>query len=296
MLAPIVLGEDASMSAGPHVGSVFLRALPFVALALGGPRPLHDLPGHELIGIAVFAVALACLWWVGAAAIARDGPAARVLVLAGALLLAPSMLIALLWVGLGAPFQATALENQHRYIVLMVNALLAGAGFLVLRDVLRERGERFFSSALLAAAIPASGLYLVCVAITLAQATMALQGDRTPFPPILSHLYDALEFFACALTYVCTALAAAAMGRAGLLGRMAVRVFVVLCLVILVLLVLHGIEYPEISGRAAPWYTQPGVIVRIPAIPWLMPALMGAMLLKPLPATTEVRPAPQPGA
>jgi hypothetical protein len=38
------------------------------------------------------------------------------------------------------------------------------------------------------------------------------------------------------------------------------------------------------------------VIVRIPAIPWLMPALMGAMLLKPLLATTEVRPAPQPGA
>lgn len=271
------------MSAGRRGGFAFLCALPFVALALVAPRPLHDLPGRELIGVAVFALALALLWRVGAAAIPRNGPPARALLMAAGLLLAPWMLVALLWTGLGAPFQATALENQHRYVLLMVNALLVGAGFMVLRDVLQERGERFFSSAMFAAAVPASGLYLASIAITLANATMAVQGDRTPFPPMLSHLYDALEFFACSLTYACTALAAVAMGRAGLLGRTAVRVFVVLSAVILVLLVLHGIEYPEISGQTAPWYTQPGVIVRIPAMPWVMPGLMGALMLRPAP-------------
>jgi hypothetical protein len=269
------------MSAGRRGGFAFLCALPFVALAFGGPRPLHDLPGRELIGIAVFAVALACAWRLGGAAISRHGPPARLRVMAAAFLLAPWMLVALLWTGLGAPFQASAAENQHRYVLLMVNALLVGAGFMVLRDVLQERGERLLSSAMFAAAIPASGLYLSCIALTLAHATMAVQGDHTPFPPVLSHLYDVLEFFACSLTYACTALAAMAMGRAGLLGRTAVRIFVVLCAVILVLLVLHGIEYPEISGQTAPWYTQPGVIVRIPAMPWVMPGLMAALMLRP---------------
>jgi hypothetical protein len=258
----------------------FLCALPFVAIALAAARSLHELPGHDLIGGVLFVAALVCLWRIGGSAIAQGGSPAWTLVLAGALLLAPWVLVVLLWVGLGAPFQAGALENQHRYVVLTVNALLVGAGFIVLRDALRDRGERLFSSALLAAAIPASGLYLTCIAITLAQTTMAVQGDHTPVSPFLSHLYDALEFFACSSTYVCTALAAAAMGRAGLLGRTAVRVFVALCLVILALLALHGIEYPEISGRTAPWYTQPGVIVRIPAIPWLMPGLLAAMLLR----------------
>jgi hypothetical protein len=268
------------MTTGRRGAFAFLCALPFAAIALAALRPLHDLPGHALIGVAVFAVAVACAWRLGAAAIARGGPAARSLVLAATLLLGPWMLIALLWVGLGAPFQASATENLQRFVLLMVNALLVGAGFMVLRDVLQDHGERFLGGAMFAVAIPASGLYLACIAITLAQATMAAQGDHTPVPPLLSHLYDALEFFACSLTYACTALAAAALGRAGLLGRTAVRVFVVLCAAIPVLLVLRGIEYPEISGQTAPWYTQPGVIVRIPAIPWLMPGLLGALLLR----------------
>lgn len=99
------------------------------------------------------------------------------------------------WGGLGAPFQASALENQHRYVLLIVNALLVGAGFIVQRDALRERSGRFYSSALFAAAIPASGLYVTCIAITLAQATMAVQGDHTPVLPLLGHLYGTLEFF-----------------------------------------------------------------------------------------------------
>ena len=166
------------MNAGRQGGFAFLCALPFLALALVAPRPLHELPAREFVGLAIFAVALACLWRAGAAAIARHGPSARPLVLAAAFLLAPWMLVALLWTGLGAPFQASAPENQHRYVLLMANALLVGGGFMVLRDVLQERGERLLSGAMFAMAIPASGLYLACIAITLANATMAVQGDR----------------------------------------------------------------------------------------------------------------------
>ena len=268
------------MSAGQRGGFAFLCALPFVALALAVPRPLHELPGRELLGVAVFVLALAVLWRVGAD-VARRGTPARALVLVGRPAARALDADSLLWIGIGAPFQASKVENQHRFVLLMVNAFLVGAGFMLLRDVLQERGERLVSGMMFAAAVPASGLYLACIALTLAQSTMAVQGDHTPFPPVLSHLYDGMEFFACALTYASTALAAMAMGRSGLLGKTGVRVFVVLCTVILVLLVLHGIEFPEISGQAAPWYTQPGVIVRIPAMPWLMPGVMAALMLKP---------------
>ena len=269
------------MTAGSRVGFAFLCVLPFVALAFGAPRALHDVPGHASIGVVLFALALACLWQVSVAAVERGGAPARTWVLAASFLLAPWILVALMWTGIGPPFQASALENQHRYMLLMVNSLLVGGGFIVLRDALQERGERLFSGAMFAMSIPASGLYLMSIALTLAQATQALQGDHTPVLPLLSHLYDALEFFACSLTYACTALVAVALCRVRMLGRTAASVFVVLCGVILVLLLLHGIEYPEISGQTAPWYTQPGVIVRIPAMPWVMPGVIGAMLLKP---------------
>jgi hypothetical protein len=45
-------------------------------------------------------------------------------------------------------------------------------------------------------------------------------------------------------------------------------------------MVMRGLSVPEISGNTAPWYTRPGVIVGIPAIPWIMPCLLGVVLLR----------------
>ena len=256
-----------------------LFALPFVAVALT-VRPLHDLPGREVLGLVVFIAALGCGGLLAGPTLVNQASPSRSLAAAGALLLAPWMLVALLWTGLGAPFQASAVENQHRYVLLMVNALLVGVGFMTLRDALRDRGERFWSALGFAAAVPAATLYLTCIALTLAQAAQAVAGDQTPFPHVMSHLYDALEFFACGLTYAATALMSTAMAAAGAQRPLGARIIAGLCVLILVLLVLGGIEYPTISGDTAPWYAQPAVIVRIPAIPWVMPALLGVVLLR----------------
>ncbi len=262
-----------------RASSCVLFALPFVAFGLGA-RPLHELPGREIIGLVVFILALGCAWRLAGHALADSDSPSRTLAASGALLLAPWVLIALLWTGLGPPFQASTLENQHRYALLMVNALLVGAGFMTLHDALRDRGERFWSALGFAAAVPAGLLYLACIAITFAQATQVLGGDRTPVPPLFSHFYDVLEFFACCLTYVATALMSTAMAAAGLQRPLGARIVAGLCLLILVLLVLGGVEYPTISGQTAPWYTQPAVIVRIPAIPWVLPGLLGVVLLR----------------
>ena len=39
-------------------------------------------------------------------------------------------------------------------------------------------------------------------------------------------------------------------------------------------------SYPEVSGDTAPWYTRPGLIAGISAIPWIMPFLLGVVLLR----------------
>jgi hypothetical protein len=82
------------------------------------------------------------------------------------------------------------------------------------------------------------------------------------------------------MTYVTTAVFATALGRARVLGRGATLAYATASTVLVLLLVMRGLEFPEISGNTAPWYTRPGVIAGIPAIPWIMPCLLGAVLLR----------------
>ena len=51
-------------------------------------------------------------------------------------------------------------------------------------------------------------------------------------------------------------------------------------MILLVLLVVRGVSFPELSGNTAPWYVRPGFIAGIPAIPWIMPCLLGVVLLR----------------
>ena len=49
------------------------------------------------------------------------------------------------------------------------------------------------------------------------------------------------------------------------------RAYVILNLVALVFIVIRGLSFPDPNGGATPWYTQPGFIAGIPAVPWVMP-------------------------
>ena len=46
----------------------------------------------------------------------------------------------------------------------------------------------------------------------------------------------------------------------------------------LLFLMIKGVKYP--NGRVTPWYTNPGFIVGIPAVPFIMPFLLGVVLLR----------------
>ena len=50
--------------------------------------------------------------------------------------------------------------------------------------------------------------------------------------------------------------------------------------VALLFLVIRGLQYPDPRALSAPWYTSPGFVVGIPAVPFIMPFLLGVVLLR----------------
>ena len=263
-----------------RISYYFLCVLPFLAFVVCAARPLRIAGVYQVIGGLLFTAVAITAWFVGARVIGVKEAASRKLALAGVLFILPSAIFSLLWVGIGPPFQATLPENYMRYLVLVSNSILVTSAFVVLKDALYEVGERFYSTIGFAASVTAGGAYLVSLNITLAQVAVAMGGDKTPPPAILGLLFDGLEFFACLMTYVTTGVFAVALGEARLLGRGATRAYLIACGILVLLLVLRGLQYPEVSATTAPWYTRPGLIAGVPAVPWIMPCLLGAVLLR----------------
>src|SRR4030095_15672940 len=101
------------------ISHILLCATPFVAFGAVAVRPLRIQGVYHAIGAVLFVAICAAAWKVGGRAIRSDVQGRRQLALAGALLLAPFAMMALLWVGLGGPWAATAAENQMRYMDLI---------------------------------------------------------------------------------------------------------------------------------------------------------------------------------
>ena len=167
-----------------------------------------------------------------------------------------------------------------RFLVLLASSIIVPSAFVALKQELYEAGERFYSTVGFAASIPAGVGYFACVSMSVAQTMTRLGGDKAPLPAFLGNLYSVLEFVAVILTYVATAAFAASLAEVRWLRRGAARAYVIACMVLLLLLVMGGLSYPELSASTAPWYVRPGFIARIPAIPWIMPALLGVVLLR----------------
>ena len=263
-----------------RIGYVVLCAFPFIALGAAAARPLR-IEGlyHAIGGVLFTAVALAA-WVVGPRLIGLKEARSGKLAFAGSLFILPWAIISLLWVGIGPPFQATISENYMRFLVLVWDSILVTIGFVVLNDALHDAGERFYSTVGFAVALLAGAAYLICLNLSLAQVAIVLNGDKTPPPAMLGIFYSVIEFVACVMTYVTTGIYAAALWRARLLGRSATLGYVTASALLGLLIVMRGLEFPEISANTAPWYTRPGVIAGIPAIPWIMPCLLGAVLLR----------------
>src|SRR5881392_3052668 len=155
------MNKEIPMNTVRRVSYVFLCIVPFLSFIVVGVRALR-VPGvYQAVGVAYFAAIAIAAWTLSAGAIRADVQGRRLLGLAGTLLVTPFGLVALLWVGLGGPWQATAAENQMRYLVLIVMASAIAGGFVVLREALSQAGERFYATLGFAAIMLSGPLYLI---------------------------------------------------------------------------------------------------------------------------------------
>lgn len=258
-----------------------LCAAPFVAATLAAIRPLR-IPGlHLAIGVVLFAAIAAVAWLAGGRALCGDAPERRTSALAGILLTVPFALVALFWVGLGTPWEATVAENYMRYFVLLSMSVAVTAGLVTFAETLRRSGERAYSTLGAALALLAGAGYLVWLAFQIGLYAAKLRtGIVDPALAAMSPVFDILLFAAGLLTYLATAAFAIASGRERFLGRLASRTYLTVSLVLALFLVLRGAAFVTPGELSAPWYASPGFVAGIPAIPWLMPALLGAVLLR----------------
>jgi len=258
-----------------------LCAAPFLAVALTAVRALR-VPGlYQIIGGVHFAAICLAAWKLGVWAIRAGTDEKKRLALAGALLLMPFAFVSLLWVGLGTPWEATPTENRMRYLVLLAGSMAVASAFVVLKDVLIEAGERIYSTLGFATNIFAGAAYLVWLAYQIGLYVLSVRdGNVSPLVASMSDVFDILLFVACVLTYLTAAAFAASLGRTRWLGRGATRAYVIANLVALFLIVIRGLSFPDPNAGSTPWYTHPGFIAGIPAVPWIMPYLMGVVLLR----------------
>src|SRR5437667_7391439 len=264
-----------------RVSYVFLCIFPFLSFVVFGVRAFR-IPGvYQAVGVAYFAAIAIAAWTLGARAIRADAQDRRLLGLAGTLLITPFALVALLWVGLGGPWQATPAENQMRYLVLIVMATAIAGGFVVLREALSEAGERFYATLGFAAIMLSGPLYLIWN--TFAFGVFFAKEHAGEVPQALHSLgdtFDVLLDLGAVLTYLATAAFAASLGRVQWLGRRATRAFIIVSFVALLFLMIRGLKYPDPRALSTPWYTNPGFVVGIPAVPFIMPFLFGVVLLR----------------
>ncbi len=234
--------------------------------------------------IAGIQLAVVCLsaWKLGAWAIRAHAEDRRRFAVAGGLLITSLALFSLL-PGIGPPGDQTRAEDTLRYLILLINSIAVAGGLIVLKEALSEAGERFYSTLGFAAIMLAAPLYLVWASIyvgSLRMEELPSSAPKAPWMPLVSNVMDVLLFFGGALTYLATAAFAASLGRTRWLGRGATRAFVVASLLALVCLMVRGLQFPARAEVFAHWYTIPGFVVGIPAVPWLMPLMFGISLLR----------------
>lgn len=269
-----------------RISFVVLCATPFVAFGAVVARPLR-IPGvYHVIGVLLFAAISAAAWKLGARAIRSDVQGRRQLALAGALLLAPFAMMALLWVGLGGPWAATDAENQIRYIELILMAIFTTAGLVMLREALSEAGERLYSTLGFAAMIMAGSTYIEWDAFKFgAYATLEPGGEVAPAIKALGSMQNVLLLVAAALAYFATAAFARSLARIDRLGRKATLAYTIVSVLALtfIMITIAGISNSAADpnfAAAPPWYVFPGLILTIPALPLIMPCLLGVVLLR----------------
>jgi hypothetical protein len=203
-----------------------------------------------------------------------------------ALLLFTPWLLFSIFAGMGPPpatlqgWVNTAAEQQVRYTILIAGGILFALGSALLKAKLQAAGENTYSVMASAAINLALPLFIINMAfwgyyLTDAFRVFILQGAAAKRPdwygPVKS-LFYVISIAEVLLMYLGTVLFAVSLKVTGLFNPVACRYYIIFGLAGVLLVVLPP-SWPEPFGTA-------GYLVAIPAIPFIMPYLIGVHLLK----------------
>ncbi|RYG15570.1 MAG: hypothetical protein EOO07_15115 [Chitinophagaceae bacterium] len=203
---------------------------------------------------------------------------------AAILLIIPWVLFSI-FAGMGPPpvtmvdWLANATEQQVRYTILIFGGISALMGFALLKVKLEDLGERLYSSlglTVLGLAIP---LFILNMAFWGYYLTDAFRyfvilpiGNRPDWYPPVKTLFYVISVVEVALIYLATILFAIALKNTGILSIRASYWYIVIAVIGIVSVILPP-SLPEPFSTA-------GYLAAVPAIPFIMPYLMGVRLLR----------------
>lgn len=203
---------------------------------------------------------------------------------AGAFFLVVPWILVSMFFGLGPPpetaagWVATATEQQVRYTLLTAAGVFVALGFSLLKEKLKDDGEKYYSLLgfiTIIIAIPLFIFDMLFWGFSLTESFNILVSANTEklpewFNPFRA-LFKMVSVVEVALTYLSIVFFAVSMKQAGWLSKTSSKVYVLISLSAFVLIILSAF-LPE------PFITT-GFVVSIPAIPFILPYFIGIQLL-----------------
>jgi hypothetical protein len=224
------------------------------------------------------------LWKLGAHAVTGSDEERKKQAMQALLLTAPWLFLSVFF-GMGPPpgtiaeWVAAATEQQARYVILIACGVMVTAGLALLREQLNKAGEGFYSMLGITAVLIAAPLFIINMAFWGSFLTQAFRffvavpgAPRPDWYNTLKELLYMIGLVEVAFIYLATAAFAASLRKAGWFRPVPCRLYILFSLLGCILNCLP----PSVPGPL-------GFIayfVSIPAIPFVMPYLMGLNLLK----------------
>lgn len=263
---------------------VYLCLIPLIVVAIGFGVGHVSYKVYLPVWIVNACFMIIAIWNLGARNLSSDNRETKHQVIAALLMFAPWLLFSV-FAGMGPPpatlqgWVNAAAEQQIRYTILIAGGIVFALGAALLKIKLQSAGENLYSVMASAAISLAMPLFIINMAfwgyyLTDAFRVFILLGvTKRPdwYAPIKS-LFYVISIAEVLLIYLGTVLFAVSLRVTGLFNPVACRYYIIFGLAGMVLVVLPP-YWPEPFGTA-------GFLVAIPAIPFIMPYLIGIHLLK----------------
>lgn len=266
-----------------QISYVYLTLIPFLAavpaFAIGHINHKIYLP----IWIISSVFMLVAMWTLGLHVFKTTGTDKKHHAIISALLILPWLFISIFF-GMGPPPDVPTVwiqrstEQQTRYSILAVSGILIALGFGGLRETLKKHGEGFYSKFGFVAITIAIPLYLMYISLLHsfdfeAFKISTITGKLPEWYSAIEKQYSLVAILEAALIYLATALFAASLHLSGWFTKNACRVYIIISIIAF----LSVVFYPLYASTVAFLGIFP---LLIPAIPFIMPYLIGVNLLK----------------